>query len=332
MSALRKPAAIAAVTLCAACGGGGGGVRSTPAPAAPQSWTVGVAPGVSLYVESLGHGKDTVVLLHGGPGLTAANVLPGFAALGDQFTVVSYDQRGAGRSTLVDDSTRVTVGAHVADLEALRSQLHLDRMTLIGHSWGGGLAVRYALAHPTRVQRLVLIDPLPPRRGTFISDFSRNLSAWMDSTTRARLAAANALWTSGSDAVEGCRAYWSIFQNGYFANPRDHKPMKGEWCAGSAAAVRAFTRVSRWTFASIGRWDWAAEAKALLTPTLIVHGAQDPLPLAGSREWLTALPQSRLLVVKDAGHYPFVERPDLVISAIGAFARGVWPTGAVAAP
>ncbi len=293
---------------------------------------MGVAPGVSLYVESLGRGKDTVVLLHGGPGLTAANVLPDFASLGDQFTVVSYDQRGAGRSTLLDDSTRVTVGAHVADLEALRSQLHLDRMILIGHSWGGGLAVRYALAHPTRVQRLVLIDPLPPRRGTFITDFSRNLSAWMDSATRVRAAAANALWVSGPDAIEGCRAYWSIFQNGYFANPREHKSIRGDWCVGPATAVRAFARVNRWTFASIGRWDWAAEAKAVLIPTLIIHGAQDPLPVASSREWLAALSQSRLLVVKDAGHYPFVEQPDLVVSAIGAFARGVWPTGAIAAP
>jgi len=271
-------------------------------------------------------------LLHGGPGLTAANVLPDFAPLADQFTVVSYDQRGAGRSTLVEDSTRVTIGAHVADLEALRSQLHLERMTLVGHSWGGGLAVRYALAHPNRVQRLVLIDPLPPRRGTLVTEFSRNVSAWMDSATRAKVAAANQLWTSGPDAIAGCREYWSIFQNGYFANPRQHKPMKGEWCVGSAAGVRAFTRVNRWTFASIGRWDWSAEVKALLTPTLIIHGAQDPLPLAGSREWLAALPQSRLLIVKDAGHYPFVEQSELVISAIGAFARGVWPPGAVAAP
>jgi proline iminopeptidase len=327
-----KPVAIALAVFCGACGGGGLHNAPPPAPSAPKSWTIGVAPGVSLFVESLGSGKDTLVLLHGGPGLTAANVLPDFAALGDQFTVVSYDQRGAGRSTLVDDSTRVTVGAHVADLEALRSQLHLDRMTLVGHSWGGGLAVRYALAHPTRVKRLILIDPVPPRRGTFITDFSRNVAAWMDSATRAKVAAANQLWTSGSDPMAGCREYWSIFQNGYFANPRQHKPMKGEWCVGPAAGVRAFSRVNRWTFASIGRWDWTAEAKALLIPTLIIHGAQDPLPVAGSREWLAALQQSRLLVVKDAGHYPFVEQAEVVLAAVGAFARGVWPTGAVAVP
>ncbi|HEV8214939.1 MAG TPA: alpha/beta hydrolase [Gemmatimonadaceae bacterium] len=327
---VAKSATVACLIVCGGCGASA--VHNVPAPAAPQSWTIGVAPGVALYVESLGRGRDTLVLLHGGPGLTAANVLPDFAALGDQFTVLSYDQRGAGRSTQIEDSTRVTIGAHVADLEALRSQLHLDRMTLVGHSWGGGLAVRYALAYPSRVKRLILIDPVPPRRGTFITEFSRNVSAWMDSTTRAKVAAANQLWTSGPDAMAGCREYWSIFQNGYFANPRQHKPMKGEWCVGPPAGVRAFTRVNRWTFASIGRWDWSAEAKALLTPTLIIHGAQDPLPLAGSREWLAALPQSRLLIVKDAGHYPFVEQSELVMSAIGAFARGVWPPGAVAAP
>jgi len=332
-SSTTKTAAVATLLLCGACsGGGGGGLPNAPAPAAPKSSTIGVAPGVSLYVESLGHGKDTLVLLHGGPGLSAANVLPDFAPLGDQFTVVSYDQRGAGRSTLVDDSARVTLSAHLADLEALRSQLHLERLTLIGHSWGGGLAVRYALAHPTRVNRLILIDPLPPRRGTLITDFSRNVSSWMDSATRAKAAAANQLLMSGTDPMAACKEYWSIFQNGYFANPRQHKPMKGEWCVGSTASARAFLRANRWTFASIGRWDWTAEAKSLLTPTLIIHGAQDPLPVAGSREWLAALPQSRLLIVKDAGHYPFVEQPDLVMSAIGAFARGVWPTGAVAAP
>ena len=325
-----KYGAVAVMVFCAGCSGSG--PHSAPAPAAPQSWTIGVAPGVSLYVESLGHGKDTLVLLHGGPGLSAANVLPDFAPLGDEFTVVSYDQRGAGRSTAIDDSARVTLGAHVADLEALRSQLHLERLTLVGHSWGGGLAVRYALAHPTRVQRLILIDPLPPRRGNFITEFSRSVSAWMDSATRTKAAAANQMWASGGDAIAGCREYWSIFQNGYFASPRQHPPMKGEWCVGPAAGVRAFARVNRWTFASIGRWDWAADAKALLVPTLIVHGAQDPLPLAASREWLAALPQSRLLIVRDAGHYPFVEQPEIVLSAIGAFARGVWPTGAIAAP
>jgi proline iminopeptidase len=327
---LTNSVTIACLAACGACGAGS--LHNVPAPAAPQAWTIGVASGVSLYVESLGRGKDTLVLLHGGPGLTAANVLPDFAPLADQFTVVSYDQRGAGRSTLIEDSTRVTLGAHVADLEALRSQLHLDRMTLVGHSWGGGLAVRYALAHPSHVQRLILIDPLPPRRGTLITEFSRNLSAWMDSATRARAAAANQAWTAGADAVAGCRDYWSIFQNGYFANPRQHPTMKGEWCVGSPAAVRAFSRANRWALASIGRWDWTVEAKTLIVPTLIIHGAQDPLPVSGSREWLAVLPQSRLLIVKDAGHYPFVEQPEIVMSAIGAFARGVWPTGAISAP
>jgi proline iminopeptidase len=119
--------------------------------------------------------------------------------------------------------------------------------------------------------------------------------------------------------VAGCRAYWAILSRGYFVNPRVPSPMKGDWCAGGAASVLNLNTVNAATFTSLGQWDWRADAARILVPVLIIHGTDDPLPLQGSREWVDAFPDARLVTIANAGHYPFVDHPDEVFAAIARF-------------
>jgi proline iminopeptidase len=113
--------------------------------------------GYRLFWKSVGDPgpAGTVVALHGGPGATHDYLLPfiDLAPLG--YRVVFYDQIGCGRSDLARDPHEYTVDRDVADLEELRRALHLGRIHVIGSSYGGMLAIAYALAHGDHVRSLV---------------------------------------------------------------------------------------------------------------------------------------------------------------------------------
>ena len=118
--------------------------------------------GVGLFYRIEGSGPQTLVVVHGGPGFSLESVRADFAPFARNRRVIYYDQRGNGRSSLIDDPAKLAWQHHVADLEAIRRHFRLRKMTLLGNSWGGLLISLYAAAHPDRVERLVLDSPAAP--------------------------------------------------------------------------------------------------------------------------------------------------------------------------
>ncbi len=111
--------------------------------------------GTQLYGMAVGSGEP-VVVVHGGPGFDSLHMLP-LADLADEFRVIFYDQRGTGRSTGEISRETMTVMRFVQDLEPLRYQYNLERMHLVGHSWGGGLAMHYAVNYPQRLKSFTVM-------------------------------------------------------------------------------------------------------------------------------------------------------------------------------
>ena len=109
---------------------------------------------VSLFVKVMGRGRP-LLLMHGGPGLDHSTLLP-LSPLAERHTLVFYDHRCNGRSSGVVET--MTWENLVADAEALRERLGFDRWAVLGHSFGGMVALEYALRHPSRLTRLVLMD------------------------------------------------------------------------------------------------------------------------------------------------------------------------------
>jgi proline-specific peptidase len=109
---------------------------------------------VSLFVKVMGEG-DPLLLMHGGPGLDHTT-LSSLEALADQFTLIFYDHRANGRSTGAAES--MTWDNLVADAEALRESLGHRQWAVLGHSFGGQVALEYVLRHPERVSQLLLLD------------------------------------------------------------------------------------------------------------------------------------------------------------------------------
>ncbi|HUL04158.1 MAG TPA: alpha/beta hydrolase [Gemmatimonadales bacterium] len=109
---------------------------------------------VSLYVKVMGHGSP-LLLMHGGPGLDHTT-LSSLEPLADQFTLIFYDHRCNGRSTGIVES--MTWENLTADADALRQTLGFDQWAVLGHSFGGNVALEYALRYPQRLSRLLLLD------------------------------------------------------------------------------------------------------------------------------------------------------------------------------
>jgi proline iminopeptidase len=283
-----------------------------------------VAEDVRLFYRVEGKGGDTLVVLHGGPGFSLEGLRPDLGPLARHHTMVYFDQRGSGHSEM-PDTLRLTADLMVKDLEAVRRAFRIDRMTLLGHSWGGGLAVLYAAAYPEHVARMVLDSPMPPRPGHYLDQYEAGIAARLDSGETARRAAADSVQKVAEDPYPACQELNRIFLRGVAATPAGASRVKGDLCAGTPTNLRLQGMLRRkvwdsiWDTTAVEGYDWRPLAHHVPAPTLVVHGDRDPLPVGGSEEWTRALPHARLVVIHDAGHYLHAEQPEQFFPAVEAF-------------
>ena len=280
--------------------------------------------GARLYYRVAGASGDTLIAIHGGPGVDLESIAGDFQPLTERHVVIFYDQRGVGRSTLPRDTTTLNARQQVLDLDAVRRHFALSRVTLVAHSYGPLLAASYAIAHPDVVRRMVFFGPVPPRRGDFWTRFGQSLSTRLDSAQRARLADANRrLADSLADTRAACRDYWAVAMRPRLAEPDRTGPLiRSDLCASDPAGIRyGLTTTNRVVMASYGAWDLRAELASVRAPTLIVHGEEESIPMDLVEEWTTALPHATLLRVPRAAHFAYAERPELVWPAVERFLR-----------
>jgi pimeloyl-ACP methyl ester carboxylesterase len=237
-----------------------------------------------------------------------------------------YDLRNRGASDPVPDPNRLTRGVlnDVDDLEAVRRTAGLDALDLLAHSYVGVVAMRYAITHPERVRRAVLLGPAPP-------DPAAHPPPPPDATMQrvfARLAQFQTAPPAG-DAEARCRAFWDVLAEIYVADPA-LAPRVAGWGRCDLPNERGF--MSYWTAhvqPSLGRGTPTdAELARVSCPVLVVHGTADrSAPYEGGRTLARRLPNARLLTVEGAAHAPWLERP-AIIAAIAEFLGGTWPQSA----
>lgn len=277
---------------------------------APTETTVDVN-GVRLYTRHVGDGPP-VVVLHGGPGAHHDYLLPQYDRLAEARALLYYDQRGGGRSPVARD---VPVGwqEHVADLEGLRERWRLDRLTLLGYSWGGLLAVLYALEHPDRVARLALVSAAPVT-ARWRDEFERRFAARMAdpwiARSRAELAAQGLAKT---DPERYRRMAFALSVAGYFHDPSRARDM---------TPFRVTERTRRAVWDSLGQYDLRERIrrtwpKDTAPPSLLVHGVYDPMPIEAARE--TAVLLSTRVIELPTGHAPHVEATEAFVRALDGF-------------
>ena len=284
--------------------------------------------GVRLGYRIAGSGADTLIVIHGGPGLTLDYLAADFEPLAGRHALVFYDQRGTGRSSLVSDSAALAGERFADDLEALRRHLRLERVNLLGHSWGAGIVALYARKYPDRLGRLLIVAGLPLTAEGLEASFTRMTQA-RDTAEVRRMDEAMAARRADPADPDACRAYYLLWFRPFFADPAAMRRTRGDFCAGTPESRRnKMASVDRYTMASLGRFDWREDMRAIRAPTLVIHGTDDPLLLDSAREWAATLPNSRILVLDGIGHFPYVEAPERFFPAVDRFLDGEWPSGA----
>ena len=287
------------------------------------------ADGVRLFYRRVGLGRNVVFYLHGGPGSNFHGNGEYMDALARGRTVIMYDQRGSGRSEIVTDPAQLEADDHVRDLEALRRHFGIRRMSLIGLSWGSGLATLYAAQHPERVRRMILISPMPPTRA-FASVRAGRLDSLLGPVSLARREAIRARWSQAGDSemVDLCHEAIDITFRQYLVRATPEKLGVARLrCNIPPAAIRNRIAVEAATWGSLGDWDFRPMLQRLTMPVLVMEGMRTNVPLDATRAWAAALPDSRLLLVGDAGHELFLDQPEAFTRAAEQFLRGRYPPG-----
>ncbi|PYP86868.1 MAG: hypothetical protein DMF61_11740 [Blastocatellia bacterium AA13] len=290
------------------------------------------ADGVSLFYRKVGNGRDVIVFLHGGPGLSLNDGGLDMEPLASGHTLIIYDQRGCGRSDIVKDPAMLTAAANVRDLEALRVHFKIDKVTIIGLSWGSGLAALYAAEHQEHIARIVFLSPMPPARTPYMQQRSAKTGSLINDKDRARLGEiAKQYPTANDEEIKSlCRERIRIVFGPYLYNAAAYSRTRGDECNVPAEAIRNQGTVNSATFASIGDWDFRPGLAKLKVPVLVVEGEMTNVPLDATREWVKSTPGSRFLLIPGAGHLNYLERPDLFYPALRDFLNGKWPAAAKA--
>lgn len=260
-----------------------------------------------LYQIRIGQGPETVVL-HGGPGADHAYLRPGFDALARGRTLLFYDQRGGGRSPAARE---VPVGwrEHVADLEALRVEWGRERLVLAGYSWGGLLALLYALEHPVRVSHLALVSPAPCWRAGREAFERRFAERSASPTVQAMRRELQSSGLRESDPETYRRRAFDLSVAGYFHDPRRAREL---------TPFRITGRTQQEVWASLGDYDLRPRLSAIESPAVVVHGDDDPIPWETSRLLADGIGASFHLL-PGCGHVPYVEAPAAFLAALDPF-------------
>jgi pimeloyl-ACP methyl ester carboxylesterase len=252
-----------------------------------------------------------VLLLHGGPGLGFDYLRELADELAHENDVAWYQQRGLEPSATKGP---YTVAADVDDARRVLDVLGWDKAYVVGHSWGGHLALHVAEALPERVLGVLPVDPLGAVGDGRWPEFDEEMFRRTPEHLRARARELDELATTGAAddalALEGLRLVWPA----YFADPASASPMLG-------------LRVASERSADMGR-SILAELPALeaglariSVPIGFVHGGSSPMPVAASTDAAERIPHAWVDVVDGAGHFIWVEAPGAVRASLRRLTR-----------
>ena len=285
------------------------------------------ANGVLIYYEAFGKGEP-LVILHGGPGASHDYFLPYLLPLARTNRLIFIDERGSGRSQKAEKASDYTVENMVEDVEAIRKELKLGKISLLGHSCGGVLAEAYALKYQENLTHLILCSTFHSTKK--MNEVLRNIKAKMAPELRIRIEKMEkeGLYGHGKDyeknryTSEYMIAAWG---EGYFPYLYQNHPDPNY---DPVANGNMAWDVYREMWGSNGEYvidgnltsvEYGDQLPTVKVPTLITAGDNDECDPSLSREMNEKIAGSKLVIFPKSGHMTFVDQPALFITAVDEF-------------
>jgi proline iminopeptidase len=286
---------------------------TSPAGAPPEEGFVEV-DGARLFYRAIGEG-ETIVVVHGGPGLDHTYLLPGMARLAETHRVIFYDQRALGRSSGETAAPGVSFDGYVEDLDRLREALGIEAMNLLGHSWGAFLATGYALRHPENLASLILVSPVEPGR-RYLARAAQNQRARQTTRDSALLDSLMSTPAVQNREPGAINAVFRVSFRSTFSDPTRAEDLVVDF---PERTIANGSQVASLVMGPLGDYDLWGQLGGITAPTLVVHGDRDPIPADMARAMADSLVNAEFVLLEEAGHFPFVERPDVLFPSIERF-------------
>jgi proline iminopeptidase len=308
-------------------------VTSSPAASNIYSMQEGYvdANGVLIYYQTIGHGAP-LMIVHGGPGVSHDYLMPYLLPLARSNKLIFIDERGSGRSEKLEDTAQYTVENMVEDVESVRQALHLGKISLMGHSFGGVLAQAYAFKYQQNLTHLVL-------GGTFYSTTEMNkvLAEEKRSMPPEALAKLEALekaglfnkgkdWEKGRYPDDYAKLAWG---DGYFPFLYQRRPDANYDPAAGNTGVSWDLYREMWgsngEFVIDGNLksvEYLDKLSGIHVPTLVICGDHDESNPSLSRTMHEKIAGSKLVILPQSGHMAFVDQPNMYIKALAEFLGG----------
>ncbi len=278
----------------------------------PHEEAVHTLNGADLFVRVIGTGEP-IVVLHGGPGLDQSYFLPQMNGLAETHTLILYDQRASGRSGAAFDSTGISIDLFIKDIDAVRAHYGIDRMNLMGHSWGGFLAMLYAIQHADKLNSLILVSP-SPASSAMRNEESQQLAARLaeeDQAERDSIIQSAGFQNGDPAAYED---FFRVFFRSEFYNPERIDELTLTLPDNFIANSRLLQYLAR----DLAVYDIHNALESVEVPALVVNGESES-GLASGRKISEHLPHARHVVLEECGHFPFIEKPAEFFGAVNTF-------------
>lgn len=270
-----------------------------------------------LYFKVIGTGEP-IVILHGGPGLSHDYFLPYLEKLAENYQLIFYDQRASGKSSLQVSPQSITTDDFVEDLEAIRKMYGIEQLNLMGHSWGGFVAMRYSIKYPQNLKKLILVNSTPPSK-EFGKITDKNIQArWTQEDSLQK----NILLKSDAFKQGDSKAYESLYRLNFKVSVFDAANLEK-----INFNLHQDFKKSQMMISNLGNdkslwnYDLHKDLVKITCPTLVLHGDYDVIAFEAQEKIQQTIPNAKLILLKDCGHFPFVEQPDVFVQTIDAFLR-----------
>ena len=270
-------------------------------------------PQTQLYYQTAGKGEP-IIILHGGPGMDHSYLLPQMEILKKDHQLIFFDQRTCGKSSFEMDSSLISMAQFVEDIEAVRKHFQLEKVNLMGHSWGGLLAMWYAKMYSDRLKSLILVNSIGANK-VYTRQAQENLQSKFTPEEQLQM---QALMQSTAFQNQEDSALLAAFRMSFAATFYNRDLLQGLNLQLPDHRMERQSKL-RFLMGDLADYDLHEELKKVEAPTLIIHGDYDATPVDAMMDIAQVMPRARLEVVKEAGHFVFIEKPEVFRELVEGF-------------
>ena len=266
-----------------------------------------------FFHKSYGEGNP-IIVIHGGPGLGSSYLEDHLRPLSEHSQVIFYDQRSSGRSPVCEDSTAISLQSFLSDIDDIRRFYNHDKVAVLGHSWGGLLAMQYAINYPTNTSNLILLGSNAPSSEMNNSANQKLAERFSDDDMAAR----QTILSSEAFANQLPEAYEELMMIGFNYQFADSRKLN-QLTLNLPEDFGTKNQTLSYLFKDFASYDYTNSLVDLSTPALILYGLKDAITPTAVPLFSGLNPKFTVQVIDDAGHFPFIEKPKETLGHIVSF-------------